>query len=367
MNRGFSLYLDLLRFGAAMVVLLSHFAYPRFTEGRYLWVRELNLGSDAVVVFFVLSGLVVAFSARTKDATLGRFAFMRASRIYSVALPALLIGFLLDRTGAALFPAAYEGWFYAPQSLWQTLFSGLTFSNEWAGSELRLGTNGPYWSLSYEVAYYALFALAFYLKGPRRVVALVLLALAVGPNVLLLMPCWLLGVWLWNRIARGALPDAPLARACLVLPVVGYVLALSTGLPGFLRELEAEVIGWPGVYALRYSDEVLWNLLLALGVALHLLGAAALFRSAGSEARTRAIRWLAGGSFSLYLMHYPLLQFLGTALPAFEVPVLDDALLFGLTCLGCMLFAAIFERSLPWQRQALMRSGLSVGKPQAAS
>ena len=33
MTQGFSFYLNLLRFAAAFVVLLSHFAYERFTRG----------------------------------------------------------------------------------------------------------------------------------------------------------------------------------------------------------------------------------------------------------------------------------------------------------------------------------------------
>ena len=42
MSRGLSLYLDALRTFAALIVFLSHFAYVRFTEGRYLLIRELN-------------------------------------------------------------------------------------------------------------------------------------------------------------------------------------------------------------------------------------------------------------------------------------------------------------------------------------
>ena len=70
MTQRFSLYLDFLRFSAAMIVFLSHFAYPRFTDGTYSFIRDLNLGSDAVVFFFVLSGLVIAYTADTKDKTL---------------------------------------------------------------------------------------------------------------------------------------------------------------------------------------------------------------------------------------------------------------------------------------------------------
>ena len=165
MSRGFSLYLDILRFWAAFVVLMSHLAYPRFSEGRWLWIRELNLGSDAVVVFFVLSGLVIAHVAQAQPTQARRFVFHRATRLISVALPALVVGFALDMLGAFRAPELYAGWFYNPLSLWEALVRGLSFSNEWRGIEVRLGTNGPFWSLSYEASYYALFAIAFFKRG----------------------------------------------------------------------------------------------------------------------------------------------------------------------------------------------------------
>ena len=40
MNRGFSVWLDVLRAGAMLLVVFSHFAYPRFTDGTYQWMRD---------------------------------------------------------------------------------------------------------------------------------------------------------------------------------------------------------------------------------------------------------------------------------------------------------------------------------------
>ena len=353
MTRGFSLYLDALRFGAAFVVLLSHFGYPRFTEGRWLWVRELNLGSDAVVLFFVLSGLVIAFSAQTKDATLGHFAFNRLTRILSVALPALVLGFVLDRIGAAQFPAIYAGPFYEAMPLGEQLLRGLTFSNEWAGLEARLGSNGPYWSLSYEVAYYILFAIAFYCKGVMRLGLLAIGALLAGVNILLLMPSWLLGVWVWNRMQNRALPAGVVAWLMICLPPACYVAALALGIPEVLRAITAELLAPMPPHTLRFSDEFFWNGFVGLGFALHLLGCAAVMPDTAEDAQARMIRWLAGGSLSLYLMHYPLLQFLGPGLPKSGLAVIDDMLLLGITLLACLAFAQVFERTLRPQRAAL--------------
>lgn len=359
MSRGFSLYLDLLRVLAAFAVVLSHAAYPRFTDGRWLWLRELNLGSDAVVVFFVLSGLVIAFVAQTKDHTLSSFAFNRTTRILSVALPALVLGWALDRIGAAQYPQVYAGPFYAPLPLSEQMLRGLTFTNEWRGLEARLGSNGPYWSLSYEVAYYALFAIAFYVRGPARVAFLVFGALLVGPNILLLAPCWLVGVALWHYLKRGARLASGAAWLCALVPVVAYGAALAAGMPGLLLDLTNTLVDSS---ELRFSNEVIWNSLLALCVGVHLLGVASLMRVRVTLPGGRAIRWLAAGSFSIYLVHYPLLQILGPALPEAGVAFVDDMILVSAVTLACLAFAQVFERTLAAQRAALRPFGLTTKK-----
>ena len=350
MTRGFSHYLDVLRFGAAFVVLVSHFAYPRFTDGRHIWVRDLNLGSDAVVLFFVLSGLVIAFVAQTKDHTARAFAFNRLTRLLSVAAPALVLGYALDRTGAALFPAFYDSIYYNALPLSEQLVRGLSFTNEWGGLATRLGSNGPYWSLSYEVAYYALFAIAWYLTGPMRAALLLVGIWLVGLNILLLLPAWLAGVWVWRCLDAGWLPRRQAIPFLVVGLPVSYAVALMLGVPGALRTVTAMALPADVLLSLRFSDEFLWNNLLALGVALHLLGVAALTRHRVAPAQGRLLPWLAGGSFSLYLFHYPLLQFLGPALPSTSAPLLDDAVLLGVVFTICYAFAGVFERSLKEQR-----------------
>ena len=60
MQRTTSVYLDLLRFLAAAVVFAGH-AYPqRLTGGVPALWRFWSFGNDAVMVFFVLSGFVIA-------------------------------------------------------------------------------------------------------------------------------------------------------------------------------------------------------------------------------------------------------------------------------------------------------------------
>ncbi|MBP0483254.1 acyltransferase family protein [Sagittula salina] len=355
MTLALSLYLDALRFGAAFVVLLSHWAYPRFTDGRYIWIRDLNLGSDAVVIFFVLSGLVVAFAAHKKDGAPGRFAFQRMTRLWSVAIPALLLTLALDRGGAALWPAQYEGWFYEPLQSARDLLRAVSLTSQW-GDAIRIGTNGPWWSLSYEAAFYLLFALWSWTRGLWRVGLLTVAVLVVGPNALLLMPAWIMGVALWRRIDRGDLPANGLYHA--VLPPVIYVAGLALHLPGLLSGLTVALLPIRNTAVFGFSDEFVWNAVLGVLVYIHLTGVAALSRNergVGTETDTaslgRVIRWLAGGSFSLYLLHYPVLQFAGPHLKGLG-PVGDVAQL-ALACVVGYGFAAVFERTLPAQRRLL--------------
>lgn len=350
MTPRFSLYLDLVRFLAAFLVLLSHMAYRRFTDGNYAFLREWNLGSDAVVLFFVLSGLVIAYTTDTKDRTLGAFAFNRLTRVYSVAIPAVLLTIGLDSWGASVAPAAYDGWWYNDAGVGMTLLRGLTFSTDWGLVSFRLGTNGPFWSLSYEIAYYALFAAAFYLRGPLRVVALLVMVPIFGIKPLLLMPAWLLGVLVY-RMLRDGVDFSPLRAWFLTLaPPAIYIGCLAIGLPKFLLGLTVGVVGQKYVNVLmNFSNEFVWNNFIALLAAAHFLGMAALARRRAGHpgARTAmAIRWLAGGSFSLYLVHYPVLQFSEAVMPNDWPQMVRHPLLLAIALGACFLVAELFERRL---------------------
>lgn len=360
MNRSFSVYLDALRVVAALAVLVSHWAYPRFTDGVYQVVRDLNIGSDAVVLFFVLSGLVIAYAADTKDRTARQYLFNRATRIYSVAVPAVLLTFVADRLGAAIQWPAYDGWWYNGASLPSTLWHALTFSNEWWG-DFRVGTNGPYWSLSYEVAYYLIFAAAVYAKGAMRVVLVAALVFVAGPFVLLLMPIWLMGVGAWALIRTDRLLPR---RTALIAAVAGpalYVAALAIDLPGQLIGMTESALGVTRAFnVLRFSDEFLWNWLTGLLATIHILGMASLLRTrpAAEPGRlARGVRWAAGASFSLYVVHYPVLMLVEVVTPEAIWLPLRHYLMLAVAIAACLLFARWFERPLPAFRAALRRIG----------
>ena len=65
LSRETSLYLDAVRFGAALVVLLGHFAQQDLSGGLFWQVAPF--GGDAVIVFFVISGFVIAHATAVKE------------------------------------------------------------------------------------------------------------------------------------------------------------------------------------------------------------------------------------------------------------------------------------------------------------
>jgi peptidoglycan/LPS O-acetylase OafA/YrhL len=340
MKRGVSLHLDLLRLAAALAVVLTHIAYDELRGGMLGDWRQL--GKDAVMVFFVLSGFVIAHVAHTKERGLADYASSRLARLWSVAVPALAATVLLDQWGRSLDPAAYAHWWYQGEDpLWRAA-RALTFTTEMWFSGIRPFSNGPWWSLGYEAFYYAIFAALFYFSGWRRALLAAALMLAAGPIVMLLFPIWWLGVWTWQRTQRETLP-AGNAALLFFGAIAAYALFRWSGLPLALKALTAEVLP----FSLRFSDEVLSSYVIGPLVAVHFLGAhglAATLERWLSPLR-KPIAWCAQSTFALYLLHYPLLRFAHAAL-GYDAhdPIQVGAVFVGVVGL-CLAVGPLIERT----------------------
>lgn len=343
MNRTTSIYLDLVRFSAALVVVLTHLAYPRFSGGLLLPLR--TYGNDAVMIFFVLSGYVIAYTA-TRDRELGTYCINRLARLYSVALPAIVLTFLLDQSGRLLDPALYDGFWYRGDAPLARMLAALTFTNELWFRSLRLFTNGPYWSLGYEFWYYVLFACAWYLRGLPRVLGLVLVSALIGPKILLLLPVWALGVWVCRINTRDTL--SPALGAVLALgSIASYVAFRAYGFRDALLEWSYELLGRGFVnHELAWSNEFISAYAIGLMVAANFIGMHALSARMAPllAAVERPVRACAGFTFSIYLFHYPLLQFLKAALPLDAQSPLHILVLLVATVLACCALGRYTEQ-----------------------
>jgi peptidoglycan/LPS O-acetylase OafA/YrhL len=352
MTRGLSIYLDAIRFFAAVLVLFSHVAYPRFSNGDLQWMRDLNLGSDAVILFFVLSGLVIAHTTCSRNRTWTDYAKARMARLYSVVIPALVVTLACDLIGRAINPAAYDGWWYNGEGIVEQVARAVFFTSQAGGTTLRIGTNGPFWSVAYEAWYYLGFGIAVFTRGWKRAGLLAATLVAAGLNILLLAPCWLAGVALHRltgRVDLSAIP-ARTAWALALGPWLAYAVWLAVDLPQTLTLLTYGALGGAITprAAFGFSDEFLWNGCLAILFAMHFLGIMALARDADWIRRRpeKAIRWLAGATFSIYLFHYPLLT-LVHAMPGYDAARPSHYLGAGLVSLAlCFVLAEVSERRL---------------------
>ncbi|MEE4289210.1 MAG: acyltransferase [Erythrobacter sp.] len=362
MSRGFSLYLDAVRFFAAVLVLFSHVAYARYSNGDLAWMRDLNLGSDAVILFFVLSGFVIAYTTGARNRTGLDYSKARMARLYSVIVPALIITLLCDLVGRTINPAAYDGWWYNGEALLHQIGRALTFTSHAGGDVMRIGTNGPFWSVAYEAWYYLAFGLAVFTRGWLRVALLLAVLTLAGLPILLLAPCWLAGVGLQRLVARANLGEVrPVSAWTFALaPWLIYALFLAVDLPRTLTLITYLMLGAGEVtpnQMFGFSDEFIWNYLLAALFSTHFFGVFCLAKNADwiGTGLERAVRWLAGATFSIYLFHYPLLTLLH-AIPGYEAANPWHYLGAGLVTLClCFVLAEVSERRLSAWKQLFDR------------
>ena len=235
------------------------------------------------------------------------------------------------------------------------LARGITATNEWFYDPVRLGTNGPLWSLSYEVAYYLLFGIAVFARGAWRLLLVALIALLAGPRVLILLPAWLAGVWAWRMIkGHPTWLTRRQALVCALIFPLFYICAVTSSLPEGLTALSQLTAAPLSLHAhLGHSAEFAWNLPMAGLFALHLVAMARLLGDSTPVRLGKAIRWIAGASFTIYVLHYPLMQALHAVLPI-DLPV-RGLLLLCLTLLGTLLVAEVTERRLKGLRRWMAR------------
>lgn len=306
MNRETSLYLDLIRFLASMIVLLGHLSGERFTGGLF-WQFSAFM-DDAVIVFFVLSGFVIAYTVKQNDSRMESFIINRAARIYSVALPALFLTFILDFFGKNQAPNLYSAdWGYQFEGLTWQFLSGFLFLNQSWFAPVPVGSMLPYWSLSYEVWYYLIFAAVYFMRGKRRILAAIVAGCIAGPKILVLFPLWVIGYCSYIYSAQHKSSKSGLFL--LLVSIVGYTFHHF-----FLKEWLAATPHFPSSIV---GDDLYTRYITGLLFACHLIGfvwASTLFGKI-LNLREAEIRWFAGATFTIYLLHLPIAQFLITIVP----------------------------------------------------
>jgi peptidoglycan/LPS O-acetylase OafA/YrhL len=346
MSKHFSLYLDLVRFVAAVLVVVSHYtSHGMF--GAAAKAAGHNLGREAVIVFFILSGFVIAWTSAEKALSLRQFAVARGARIYSVAFPVLLAAFgagliALQIPGATV-ESGYQllkPWIYLPL---HTLFMGELWSLAETPPWLV-----PYWSLGFEVWYYVLFGVMFYTRGTRRLVLAGTVLLIMGPKLWLLLPVWLAGTWLYKY--QPLLPiTAAQARAGCLATLLALALFKISGTDVLLRDAGSAAWPFPAI-PLSSVDRYLSDYAVAAIMYLHFVFARQA-QFGALQAWQKPIRVLAGYTFTLYLVHGLVMGLWEQFYGAPSARALDLILLT--MCIGVTTYACgvLSERQRAWIRR----------------
>lgn len=260
-------------------------------------------GHDAVIVFFVLSGYVIAYSADGRDGAPETYAVSRLSRLWSVSIPALAFAAIvasLSKEHPIVLPALLN----------------VPFLAEWWAGEYYAPADIPMWSLNYEAWYYLIFAVWLCSFPHWRTWAVVLICVVAGFRVLLLFPIWAAGAALYYKrptVSRSV------AYLLLVLSVVGYAVTYKIGLKYILQDwLERVTRG--EYYHLRQSTAFLSDFVVGVLVVVNFIVVDNLTRGLHvPQPIRRAAAYAASFTLAVYLFHVPVTILLSTVLHASSI------------------------------------------------
>lgn len=351
--------LDGLRGLAAGIVLIHHaslIAEPWLDPAGWAVLTQSPLklliaGSEAVMVFFVLSGLVVALPALRPGFSWARYFPARLFRLYVPVIAALGAAALLVKVvprDASTMPD--DSWMQDAQA---TSVSAGDVLSQMTLLRADYPIDNVLWSLRWELFFSLLLPLYVWVAlrvrrfaVPVGVLTVVLMfaGRASGNSALAYLPVFLLGTLIAVRYPdlRG-LAAGPRARRALpwLAAVAGTMLIASW----LARPLTAGTI----------AADVLWALAGAGAALLVIL--AVIWPRAERALGTRPMQWLGRISFSLYLVHAPILATLCYLLGA-ERWWLACLIGVPLSLAAAAVFHALVER----QSQVLARRAGAIGE-----
>jgi len=330
MTPGMSVFLDLLRFFAAVTVVLGHLCQGPFSTG---WPNFAPLAALSVATFFVLSGFVIRYVSLNRDHQLFDFTIARLARIYSVLVPAIVITAAADTVSYYLDHAYYlSNW--GDNATWPLLriLACLTFVNEAYGYDISLFSNVPTWSLGYEVPFYFFYAFAVFLHKGRRVVAIGLCMIATGPHLFVLMPPWIAGACLFDVLRKVP----PSSRLGALSAVLFGCIAFATFHSRFDLASHIYSFHWLGKSA-QFLTYYIWTIATCLLIlSIHCL-----------EPHIRGILLqmkkvstiLSSSTFSIYLYHFPLLVLVYSIWHYDRGSTAAKLLVFGSVLISCFVLS----------------------------
>lgn len=294
---GSSIFLDAIRICAAFTVLYIHAFEHWFPTKFHNPNKPGELSHFAVVVFFVLSGYVIAHSTISKNRGGMQYAQARLTRLASVVIPALLITFIIQSIIGYINPSAIEIVTSSREhNTLRYLISGLFINEIWFLSAAP-SINISLWSLSFEFWYYVIFGLWFFRKpGWKSLIFVAVACLIAGPKILVMMPIWLSG-YLAYRLPR---PGISFGKAYLFVFLCLFSSLIALG----LLPAMPYIIHFKPLY---YANQFFTDWIIGIFIA----GALWLLPNGRPEHQPSpaeiGFRKIADLTFPLYVLHFPLM------------------------------------------------------------
>ena len=371
MNGKQSTFLDWCRVLAAQMVLIGHIIAFQ-TEYRFM------LGNLGVVIFFILSGFLISFSAFEKKSKNPNYGFRlffvdRFFRIFVPYFPCLLLIVALDYSLIAASKANEYDVYFTFKNFAANLFmlqqhpAGL-FADKALGVEyLKLATFGsgrPLWTVAIEWWIYLLFGwlvlkTTYLKKQPFKFLAVLLVVGAVpifnmvagtGEGMSLI---WFVAAglaYLYHRANHSAEPktlsNALSGRGGWVAIAAGLILSTLLLRMAWVSFIQT---GFKWKPYLFYDFSFAFILLAGLALIFIWLG------SQQDGPRNPIARFFSDYSYSLYLIHYSVLNFL-IAMGFSIENSWANALAYYLICNGiAIVFWWAFERHYPFLKKQWLR------------
>jgi peptidoglycan/LPS O-acetylase OafA/YrhL len=318
-------FLDGLRGLAAFYVMVGHarwLLWEGYSEGYRRHPDHYSLagkvivhaavafrwGHEAVIFFFVLSGFVIHLKYAKRVAAqgtaavfdLGPYLYRRARRLYPPLIVALLVTLGLDLWGQHLQLATAHG---------TTLYDSINVNVGWNHRPITalrnlvfimdpvFGSDGPLWSLNYEWYFYLLYPLVFLIsrRSPHRATLLLIVLSAVG-----FAPIWPRS-WMW-------------LRGVFQLMIVWWFGALLADRFAGRFRVRYATLSWltPALLVVPFWrwDTFVRDIIVGLGFTGLIAACFAALEKGRSLELLARLRPLGTMSYTLYVVHFPILVFM---------------------------------------------------------
>lgn len=345
--------LDSIRGFSAFVVLLGH-------TNQTLLLPTTNWGASyiglltqlSVMIFFVLSGFLIGksiISNKNKNGTflIDKYAEDRALRIYPPLIISTILVWILFYVAPYFFPSGTIKFIEMPgvrfvrssfsASMEQTIGS-LFFINGFKIS--TPSSNGPLWSLAFEIWYYIIAALIFSFKSNKflTVLVLVLVVFVTKSNTLLYMlaPVWFSGLLIavfHKKILR--------INSNLMLSVSLFFFASSIFFAGRAIKLPADSFYLFDPWTQYKVISGLWFGTILILVLSGRIKLPTIFKSFSSF------------SYTLYIIHFPIMLFVFGCFQNYIIGNIRDSIIVAILTVMTTIAISLFISKLSENKKAI--------------